>query len=330
MLYITTKDKHNTNTAYKTLLTDRAADGGLYLPFRMVTLERQQVLALGEVSFGQRVAQVLNIFFSANLSGWDVEFCIGRNPVRTVDMSQRILSAQTWHNQAWDYTWAESALAGKLCADTETPAAWTKIAIRVAFLAGNFGELLGQGSVDMDHPVDVAVPAGDFSVPLSVWYARKLGLPIANILCGCMEGSPVWDLLHLGSVKTDGSMPVFLEQLICEVLGHSEAARYMEICEKGGVYSLLPVDSARLRNGMFAGVISTNRVADLIPSVYRTNSHIMGPITALAYGGLLDFRAKTGENRVALLLSERSPVCDSGYVARAMGITQEELKGMLQ
>lgn len=332
MLYLTTRNKNDAYTAHRTYLADRAPDGGLYHPFRMVTWDRQQVLALAEKPFGECVAETLNQFFPCGLTGWDVEFCIGRYPVKTMDISHRIVVAQTWHNQAWDYAWAEQALAQKICGEYcgEKASAWVRIAIRVAFLAGVFGELLRQGVTDPEQPVDVAVLAGDFSIPMSVWYARRMGLPIANIICGCDDDSAVWDLLHLGTVKTDCGMPAHLEQLVCEMLGHGEANRYSEICANGGVYSLLPVDAEKLRDGMFAAVISKERLASVIPSAYRTNGYILGPSGALGYGGLLDFRAKTGENRPALLLAERSPVCDGDFVTGVMGITMAELKEKMQ
>lgn len=328
MLYVTTRNKHDAYTAHRTLLADRAPDGGLYLPFRMVTLDRQQVLALADKSFGQCVAETLNCFFSCRLTGWDVEFCIGRYPVKTVDISHRIVVAQTWHNQTLDYVWAERSLAQKICGDVvcDKPSAWLRIAIRVALLTGIFSELIRQKIADPEHPVDVAVPAGDFSVPMSVWYARKMGLPIANIICGCDDNSAAWDLLHLGTVKIDGNMPPHLEQLVCETLGHNEACRFSDIRRSGGAYSLLPVDAEKLRSGLFAAVISKERISSVISSVHRTNSYILGPNAALGYGGLLDFRAKTGENRPALLLAERSPVCDGDFVAGALGITEAELK----
>ena len=332
MLYVTTRNKHDAYTAHRTLLADRAPDGGLYLPFRMVTLDRQQVLALADKSFGQCVAETLNRFFACQLTGWDVEFCIGRYPIKTMDISHRIVVAQTWHNQAWDYAWAERALAQKLCADMvcQQPSAWMRIAIRVAFLTGIFSELIRQGIADPDHPMDVAVPAGDFSIPMSVWYARHMGLPVANIICGCEDDSAAWDLLHLGTVKIDGNMPAHLEQLVCETLGHGEARRYSEVCCNGGVYSLLPVDAEKLRGGMFAAVISKDRICSVISSVNRTSGYILGPKAALGYGGLLDFRAMTGENRPALLMAERSPVCDGDLVAGVMGITTAELKERMQ
>ena len=332
MLYVTTRNQYDAYTAHRTLLADHGQDGALYVPFRMVTLDRQQILNLAEKSFGQRVAETLNRFYSCGLTGWDVEFCVGRYPAKMVDMGQRITAAQQWQNQAWDYSWAEQALARKICGDlaVEHPSAWLRIAIRVAFLTAVFGEMIAQGMTDPEHPVDVAVPAGDFSIPMSVWYARQMGLPVANIICGCEENSPVWDLLQQGSVKIDGAMPVHLEQLVCETLGHKEASRYADICSNNGSYNLLPVDAEKLSAGIFAAVISTDRVSSVISNVNRTTSQILSADSAVGYAGLQDFRAKTGENRPALLLAERSPLTDSAFVAGALGMTAEELKEKFQ
>jgi len=332
MLYLTTRNKHDAYTAHRTLLTDTAPDGGLYMPFRMVTLDRRQLLDLADKTFGQCVAETLNRFYSCQLTGWDVDFCIGRYPVKNVDISHRIVIAETWHNQSWDYRSAEQALARKISgsAATEKPSAWLQIAIRIAFLAGIFAELMRQNVTDPERPIDVAVPAGDFSIPMSVWYARYMGLPIANIICGCSDNSAVWDLLHLGTLKIDGNMPQHLEQLVCETLGHNEACRFSELCQKGGVYSLLPVDAEKLRKGMFAAVVSGDRVSSVISNVQRTSNYILGPVSALGYGGMQDYRAKTGESRPVLLLAERSPVCDCGFVADTIGVTEAELKAKLQ
>ena len=63
----------------------------------------------------------------------------------------------------------------------------------------------------------------------------------------------------------------------------------------------------------------------MISSVYRTNRYLIGPYTALAYGGLTDYRAKTGESRTAVILAERAPAQDAAVVAVAMGTTEEQL-----
>ena len=81
---------------------------------------------------------------------------------------------------------------------------------------------------------------------------------------------------------------------------------------------------------MFAAVVSGDRVSSVISNVQRTSNYILGPVSALGYGGMQDYRAKTGESRPVLLLAERSPVCDCGFVADTIGVTEAELKAKLQ
>ena len=333
MLYITTRNKHDAHTAHRTICSERAPDEGLYVPFKMVQMDRKQVLELGQMSFGQCVSEILNQFFTCNITSWDVEFCIGRYPVKIEDVGHRVLAAQTWHNLVADYAWAEKSLAEYICGSSmpaEGATGWVKIAIRIAFLTGVFGELIRKGIADPEHPVDVAVPTGDFAIPMSVWYARQMGLHIANIICSSEESSFVWDLLQWGTVKTDEDVPEHLERLICGVLGQEECVRFVQTCAMQEEYSLLGIDKEKLRKGMFAAVISKDRLVATIPSVYRTRDYILGPAAALGYSGLLDYRAKTGENRTALLLAERSPMCDCDFVARVMNMTVPELRAKIK
>ena len=76
MLYATTRSKADTYTAHRVLTSDRAPDGGLFVPFRMPTVDIDKTRA---GSFGDAVAQVLNLFFSTGITSWDVECCIGNN-----------------------------------------------------------------------------------------------------------------------------------------------------------------------------------------------------------------------------------------------------------
>jgi threonine synthase len=279
------------------------------------------------------VSEILNQFFTCNITSWDVEFCIGRYPVKIEDVGHRVLAAQTWHNLVADYAWAEKSLAEYICGSSmpaQGATGWVKIAIRIAFLTGVFGELIRKGIADPEHPVDVAVPTGDFAIPMSVWYARQMGLPMANIICSSEESSFVWDLLQWGTVKTDEDVREHLERLICGVLGQEECVRFVQTCAMQEEHSLLGIDKEKLRKGMFAAVISKDRLVATIPSVYRTRDYILGPAAALGYSGLLDYRAKTGENRTALLLAERSPMCDCDFVARVMNMTVPELRAKIK
>lgn len=334
MLYITTRNNNDAYTAYRTLGQGRGPDRGLFVPFQMPRLSREQIIALQDKSFGQNLADILNLFFNARLDGWDIDFCIGRYPAKLVPMSHRIMVAETWHNHDYDFARIVRNLSSRIRGIEDTtghPTNWAWITIRIATLFALFGTLSRLNVADVDHPIDVALPSGDFAGPMAVWYAREMGLPVTNIVCSCDDNDATWDLLHQGELYPNAAMniPSDLERLISATMGRDEAKRYAEKMEKGRPYLPPEAGLERLRSGMFAAVISWKRRENIIGSVYRTSTYILDPGSAMAYGGLQDYRASVGETRPALILTERGPICSAETVAAAMGITVDALKERL-
>ncbi len=345
MLYVTTTEKNDAFTAPRTFLQDRGPDGGLFVPRQFPGFTTEQFAQLEQKSFGERMAQILNEFFSCQLTGWDIDSAIGRCPVKVETMSHRIIFAELWQNLDGSYARLERVLAEKIRGDgdvTAKPSSWIRIAVRIAILFSLFAELVRAGELDWSHSVDVSACAGDMSGVMSTWYAREMGLPIGNIICSCNENSALWDLLHHGAMKTDlpkintttpladTGLPVELERLIFAVMGWEQTAQYQAVCRERGLYVPPAENYSSLKSGMYAAVVSMARVDALIPSVYRTNSYVIGPYTALAYGGLTDYRAKTGQTRTALILAERSPLEDRAETARSMSMTEQQLSELLR
>lgn len=344
MLYVTTRSRNDAYTAARTMNLDRGPDGGLFIPFRLPQFTREEISSLGGKTFGQNVADILNLFFSTKLSGWDVDMVIGRSPVKFRSMNYRIVISEMWHNMDRNFNRILYALAERIHPDGEiigAPADWMQTAVRIAVLFGIYGELLRTQQMGSDIPLDIATASGTFAAPMAAWYARKMGLPIGTIICGCNENSAPWDLLHRGELDTDAlsvetntpegdlSLPPDLERLICETCGPEEAMNYFWSCTEGCTYAPAEEACETMRKGMFAAVVSRVRVETIIPSVYRTNKYILDPYAALAYGALADYRARTGGSGMALLLAEKSPLCSGEAVAKAMRISVTELKQRL-
>lgn len=340
MLYVTTTEKDDAYTAARTFLEDRGPDGGLFVPRQLPCFTQEDFSGLVRESFGERMARVLNLFFSTKLTGWDVDSAIGRCPVKAATMSHRIFLLELWQNLDGSYEQLEKILAAKIRNDENVKqrvSSWLRIAIRIALLFASYAELVRTKALDWETSVDVSVVSGDLSGVMSLWYAREMGLPVANIICSCNENCALWDLLHHGEVKTDvqpiptttpladAGLPAELERLVYGTLGWQYTKEFLHICKNRGLYVPPAEEFDRLRNGLFSAVVSRARVDVLICSVYRTNSYVIGPYTALAYGGLTDYRAKTGESRVALILADRSPIQDAAVVTQAMGITEHQL-----
>lgn len=341
MLYVTTRDKRDAHTAHRTLRADRGPGDGLYIPFQAVKYTAKEINQLKEKSFGQCVADILNVFFSARLDGWDVGFCIGRYPVKLVPMSHKILIAETWNNPEWDFARVVRNLSSRILGTDDTngcPSNWAWIAVRIAFLFGLFGELGRLGLADSNRTVDISVASGDFTAPMAVWYAREMGLPIGKIIFSCNENSSAWDLLHHGELHTnaktvstntplcDCAVPADLERLIYAALGREEAERFVAVSNRRGVYTLTEEQLGQLSGGMFGAVVSQKRMESVIRNVYRTSTYLLGPYSALAFGGLQDYRATNVEAGPALILTEQGPLCALETVSKALGITVEELK----
>lgn len=289
------------------------------------------------MSFGQCVAEILNLFFAEKLSGWDIDFSVGRYPVRIEQLGHRIFMAETWHNLEWQYQYLEKNLMELLHSEMEGPGNWVSVACRMAVLAG----LLGNCELPGTDCVDISVVSGDFTAPISAWYLRKMGFPIGNIVCCCNENKQLWDLLCNGQMRTEAdrlttsvpeadiTLPINLERLISDCGGVSEARRFLDCCLSGKLFSVSDSMLTKLREGLYVSVVSSDRAETTIPNVFKTHEYILSPASALAYSGLLDYRTKTGITRAAIVLCDKCPACDAGFVSDAMNISVEELKKLV-
>lgn len=339
MLYVTTRNQVDIFSPEQTLAQSRAGDGGFFVPLEASSFSPQEIARLGEVSFNQCLADMLNRMFDKKLTAWDMDFCIGRYPVRLRELGGRIVMGETWHNPHWCFQAMVQRLTGLLGGEGEKD--WPELAVRIAVLFGVYGELLRQKILKAGETMDVSAMAGDLMAPVSAWYARQWGLPVGSIICCCNENNGLWNLICHGQMHTDTlSIPTFLpsadvpvpaglERLISACGGVMELEAYLECCRTGRLYVPDVTALERLRKGLYVSVVSSQRIAQTIPNVYATHGYLTAPSTALAYAGLLDYRAKKGKLRCCVVLADDSPISTGSVVAQAMGVTEKRVKDML-
>lgn len=331
MLYITTRGNKDAFTAYRTLVANEATDGGQFLPFAMSSYDANAISALASKSFGETVAELLNRFFSSQLTGWDVDFAIGRNAVKLVSMNHRIAIAELWHNPVGKFTYIVNSLYKKICGEStpaDTPTRWVTIAVRISVLFGLYGELLRSGTIDLEEILDISVPADDFSCFMAAWYARKMGLPIGRIICTCGDGSALWDLINRGvfsPTDSDAALLPGVERLIQGTLGFDEANLFFEKCGNNCSYSIDEEQLPILNSDLFCAVTGAQRGESIVNSVFRSNNYIIDPETAVCYGGIQDYRAKVGDSRITLLFAEKTPMVSADFITSATGISKQKL-----
>lgn len=340
MLYVTTRNKDEVFTAHRVLTGNRGPDGGLFVPYRLPVFSEQEILSLADRNFNANVAQIINLFFSSRLVSQDLDLALGRRCVRLQQLGQRIIMGECWHNTDWTFDRLVADLTALLVKDSEAPAkpkGWAGTGIRIAVLFGMFGELIREGIAAFDRKVDVSLVSGDFEGPMAAWYARAMGLPIGNIICCCNENAALWDFICHGQLRTDGAavptmvpeadvqVPQGLERLIGLYGGQEEVDRYVGAVHEGSTYYLEDAMLHRLRQGIYVTVSSEKRILQTIPAAFATHRYVLCPAAALAYSGLQDYRARTGEMPNALILTEQSPGLHAARIASAIGIPESAL-----
>jgi threonine synthase len=298
----------------------RGTDGGLYLPLRFPKLSDDDLRKLREMLFNHRIAFFLNMFFSTKISGWDVDFSVGRYPVRLSDLSHRIILGEFWHNLQWNYKYLEKKLAELVNCDNTDAESWSAIGIRMAILAA---AVLDRDESEHD-PIDVAAAFGDFTVETSAWYLRKMGLPIGNVVCCCAEDNQLWEFVCLGQMKPDAAFPANLERLISDCGGLREVEQYRSGCAAGTHYVASEEMLEKIRKCLYVSVVSSDRLEAAVPNVFRTYDYILQSESALAYCGLMDYRTKTGITRPALVMCDYSPVCEAERISDWMNLSKDE------
>lgn len=344
MQYVTTRNHEITYNWLEVFNEETAPDGGLFVPVEVPYLSAPQLAAVAMKNPNQAVADILNLFFDTELTRWDIDFSVGRYPVRLAGMVRRIAIAEMWHNCDWEFsrTLRDAAALVRGTRDSAKPVgSWFRVAYRIGVLFGIFGELMRDGIASREKPVDVTVPSGDGSALAAAWYARIMGLPIGHIIICCNENNNLWNLFRQGELRfglpvrqtctpdCDRIRPDYLEYLIYLSGDCEESLRFRSCILEGRTYFPEAATLEKLQERVYVSVVGQPRVEATIPTIYKNHNYVFGPYSALCYAGLTDYRAQSGSGAYALILSERGALRDDKFVAREMNMAIQTLHRIL-
>ena len=307
MLYLSTRNKADSFTAYRVLHTDTAPDGGMFMPMNLPVQDDIALAAYERMSFGETAATVLNLFFGTHLSGWDVDFAVGRQALDLVSAGYKVSLAESWHNPAGTHAYLLQRLYHLVIGEkysASDPNLWFRTAVNIAVLFTVYGKYSRQEIYEFD----VAVEAGDLLMLLAIRYAKKMGLPVRKVILGSQEGDGLWEFLSHGDYQTNRKAHlVGLEALLWLEFGYAESDRYVSTASHKGVYRLKDLKLEQFCKGVFTTVVGDSRVKNVIDSTLRSNNYKMEQATARAFAALQDYRAKTGENKNTMLFARNAP-----------------------
>lgn len=308
MLYLSTRNKADSFTAHKVLRSAAAPDGGMFMPMRLPAQDDIALASFERMNFGETTAVILNLFFGTELTGWDVDFAVGRQTLELVSAGYKVSMAESWHNPSGTHTYLVQRLYELVIGEKFTamkPNLWFKAVVNIAVLFGIYGKYCRQDIYEFD----IAVETGDLQQLLAIRYAQKMGLPVRKVILGCLEGDSLWEFISYGDYQTNRKDHIAgFEALLWLEFGYSEVGTYHSALQSKHTYRLKELKLEQFRKNLFATVVGDSRVMNVIDSTLRTNNYRMESSTARAFGALQDYRAKRGENKNTLLFSLNAPV----------------------
>ena len=305
MLYVTTRNNTETYTAWRAASESRGPDGGIYIPWKIVPFSREELAPSRPVSISESIALAVGRFLGIRIGD--------ERPVslRLSSMGHRIAVCEMG-DLPYDVLFERVKSVMHIPLDLTTP--WLEICVRIAVIFAVYRELLQRGALDLGEQFDVSVISGGFYGPMSGWYAREMGIPVGNVICGCNENSCLWDLIYRGELRTDRvcidtlipeadiTVPDGLECLISNCCGIDEVKVYLEAVRTGKTYHAGAFYDT-IRKGFHVSVVSKEAILRTIPNVFSTSGILLPSGGALAYAGLLDYRARTGESKTSIVFT---------------------------
>ena len=152
-MYLSTRNKTDSFTAYRVLRSEAASDGGMFLPMQIPVMDDIAMASYERMSFGEAVASILNLFFGTHISGWDVDFAVGRQAMELVSCGYKVSLAESWHNPEGSHDYFVNQLFCLVTGDklqSIAPNSWFYTAVDVALLFGIYGKYCRQEVYEFD------------------------------------------------------------------------------------------------------------------------------------------------------------------------------------
>lgn len=215
---------------------------------------------------------------------------------------------------------------------------WGRLVPQVVYYISAYCDLLAAGQIRMGQPINVVVPTGNFGNILAAYYAKKMGLPIARLICASNRNKVLYDFIETGTYNrnrdfyttTSPSMDILissnLERLLFDLAGEDdrEISRLMTSLSQTGSYTVSEQMHRQLTSLFAGGWCDDAQAAAVIRDVFNRFGYLLDTHTAVGVHVYYDYRARTGDTTPTVIASTANPYKFSASVLEALGGGQED------
>ena len=208
---------------------------------------------------------------------------------------------------------------------------WGRLLPQIAYYIAAYLDMAQRGDLTLGDPLDVAVPTGNFGNILACYMAKRMGLPIGQIICASNQNDVLTDLIRTGIYDRkrpfyntlSPSMDILVssnwERALYFLSGEDDVLTRgcMDALTAKGRYELPPEVRQTMQAQFCGGCGNDGQTRQTIAAYYQKHGVLIDPHTAVACYAAGPYRTRTP----LLVVSTASPFKFSGAVLSALGQT---------
>ena len=209
---------------------------------------------------------------------------------------------------------------------------WGRLLPQIVYYISAYLDEVTADRIAMGRKLNFVVPTGNFGNILAGWYAKQMGLPVNRLICASNENNVLTDFIRTGAynrnrpfhLTASPSMDILvssnLERLLRALSGSGEeTADYMRSLSETGAYTVSADVLHKLHGEFSCGFCNDTETREAIGAVWGRHHYLMDTHTAVAYHVLQSYRAETGDETPAVVVSTASPYKFCDHVLTAIG-----------
>lgn len=211
---------------------------------------------------------------------------------------------------------------------------WGRVLPQIVYYISAYCDLLKNESITLGQQINVCVPTGNFGNILAAYYAKMMGVPIKTLICASNHNNVLTDFINTGvydrnrtfyntlSPSMDILISSNLERMIFELSNRDDVLvkEYMDQLSECGRYQVNTAIHSKLSREFAAGYCDDEQTKKVIAQVWKEYEYLIDPHTAVAFDVLDQYRKRSGDDTVSLVVSTASPFKFCTSVLDALGV----------
>ena len=203
---------------------------------------------------------------------------------------------------------------------------WGRLVPQIVYYISAYCDMYKSGDISLGESIEVCVPTGNFGNIFACYIAKKMGLPVAKLVCASNKNNILTDFFKTGvydknrsfyttmSPSMDILISSNLERLLYLLLGSERCAELMKQLSEFGRYQLTEAELALLNESFVGYYADEENCSSTVKNIYENENRLIDTHTSVAVFSAEQYMSENKAKNKMLVVSTASPYKFAGDV----------------